>query len=116
MYICLFIVNGGWGNWVTWAECSVTCGPGELVKHRECDNPVPSHGGEDCEGDSMAVLTCNVKNCPGNIYIFYTLRLYLSLLAQPVNITFYCTSVYEHHYKIFYIKIAIFLLFRLFDY
>ena len=28
----------------------------------------------------------------------------------------YCTSVYEHHYKIFYIKIAIFLLFQLFDY
>ena len=27
----------------------------------------------------------------------------------------YCTSVYEHHYKIFYIKIAIFLLFQLFD-
>jgi hypothetical protein len=32
------------------------------------------------------------------------------------NIRIYCTSVYEHHYKIFYIKIAIFLLFQLFDY
>jgi hypothetical protein len=29
---------------------------------------------------------------------------------------YYCTSVYEHHYKIFYIKIAIVLLFQLFDY
>ena len=28
----------------------------------------------------------------------------------------FCTSVYEHHYNIFYIKIAIFLLFQLFDY
>jgi hypothetical protein len=27
-------------------------------------------------------------------------------------ISFYCTSVYEHHYKIFNIKIAIFLLFQ----
>jgi hypothetical protein len=32
------------------------------------------------------------------------------------HIYIYCTSVYEHHYKIFYIKIAIFLLFQLFDY
>ena len=32
------------------------------------------------------------------------------------NIRIYCTSVYEHHYNIFYIKIAIFLLFQLFDY
>ena len=32
------------------------------------------------------------------------------------NILIYCTSVYEHHNKIFYIKIAIFLLFQLFDY
>ena len=29
---------------------------------------------------------------------------------------YYCISVYEHHNKIFYIKIAIFLLFHLFDY
>ena len=29
----------------------------------------------------------------------------------------YCASIYEHHYNIFYIKkIAIFLLFQLFDY
>jgi hypothetical protein len=32
------------------------------------------------------------------------------------SILHYCTSVYEHHYKIFYIKIAIFLLFQLLDY
>ena len=50
-----------------------------------------------------------------HIEIYYTLRFYfpyLSLLAQPVYITVYCTSVYEHHYKIVYIKIAIFLLFQ----
>ena len=29
---------------------------------------------------------------------------------------YYCISVYEHYNKIFYIKIAIFLLFQLFDY
>jgi hypothetical protein len=32
------------------------------------------------------------------------------------HIFYCCTSVYEHHYKIFYIKIAIFLLFQLFYY
>jgi hypothetical protein len=32
------------------------------------------------------------------------------------SILHYYTSVYEYHYKIFYIKIAIFLLFQLLDY
>jgi hypothetical protein len=32
----------------------------------------------------------------------------------PFMNIYYCTSVYEHHYKIFYIKIAIVLLFQLF--
>jgi hypothetical protein len=38
------------------------------------------------------------------------------LKTNEGNTTVYCTSVYEHHYKMFYIKIAIFLLFQLFDY
>ena len=35
---------------------------------------------------------------------------------KAFNKSMYCTSVYEHHYKIFYIRIAISLLFQLFDY
>ena len=38
----------------------------------------------------------------------------LQIIRKTIYI--YCTSEYEHHYKIFYIKIAIFLLFQLFDY
>jgi hypothetical protein len=36
----------------------------------------------------------------------------LHIIRKTIYI--YCTSVYEHHYKFFYIKIAIFLLFQLF--
>ena len=35
---------------------------------------------------------------------------------KAFNKSIYCTSVYEHHYKIVYIKIAISLLFQLFEY
>ena len=45
-------------------------------------------------------------------YYYY----YADCYMQTKYIENYCTSVYEHHYTVFYIKIAIFLLFQLFDY
>ena len=57
-----------------------------------------------------------------NKFIYYTLRFYfpyLSLLAQPVNITFYYTSVYIFYIKlnadkitILHIKIQLLILFK----
>lgn len=32
-------VDGGWGSWEAWSECSRTCGGGVSRSERHCDNP-----------------------------------------------------------------------------
>ena len=60
------IVDGGWSNWVT-GLCSKTCGGGNRRITRKCNNPKPSCGGKQCEGNSYHVYPgkCNDFCCPG---------------------------------------------------
>lgn len=59
-------VDGLWGSWTKWSECSVTC-KGEVEKRRRsCNNPLPQHGGKDCTGVSMVTRSCKVRPCPVN--------------------------------------------------
>ncbi|KAH8265475.1 hypothetical protein KR038_008664 [Drosophila bunnanda] len=57
-------VNGGWGNWSPWTPCSLTCGGGVQESRRECNNPVPEHGGKYCLGARKKYTSCNVHSCP----------------------------------------------------
>ena len=43
-------MHGAWGHWGGWTSCSKSCARGEKIRIRECDNPAPDHGGEDCFG------------------------------------------------------------------
>jgi hypothetical protein len=61
------VVNGGWTQWTTWGDCSVTCGGGTQTRSRTCDNPAPQYGGAQCSGDASGSQQCNTDNCPGNI-------------------------------------------------
>ena len=53
-------VNGGWGDWGTFSECSRSCGGGVQIATRECDNPVPQHRGRYCTGERKKVKICNL--------------------------------------------------------
>ena len=64
-----FPVDGNWGDWGNWSLCSKTCGEGEKVRSRECDNPTPEHGGRTCEGEVIDVDYCNNKECTGKFFI-----------------------------------------------
>ncbi|XP_063908814.1 A disintegrin and metalloproteinase with thrombospondin motifs 12-like isoform X3 [Zophobas morio] len=57
-------VNGGWGDWGTFSECSRSCGGGVQIATRECDNPVPQHRGRYCTGERKKVKICNLDPCP----------------------------------------------------
>ena len=61
-----FVVDGVWGSWGAWASCSKSCGGGEKIRIRECDNPAPDHGGETCSGTEQGNGTCNQQPCQGN--------------------------------------------------
>ena len=62
------LVNGTWGDWSEYGECTKTCGSGEKSRTRQCDSPPPSHGGLDCDGSNAEKTTCNTQACPGKRY------------------------------------------------
>ncbi|XP_052105775.1 SCO-spondin-like [Mytilus californianus] len=59
-------INGNWTEWSDWSECSVSCGGGIQEKYRNCSNPVPEFGGEDCFGNNTEISFCNSNYCPIN--------------------------------------------------
>ena len=59
------LVDGGFGAFGEWSECSADCGEGQQTRERSCNNPAPSNGGDDCKGESKAVMSCNSGPCSG---------------------------------------------------
>ncbi|KAL0100426.1 hypothetical protein PUN28_019638 [Cardiocondyla obscurior] len=57
-------VQGQWGEWGRYGECSRTCGGGIKRKYRECDNPAPKNGGNYCIGERVKYRSCGTKECP----------------------------------------------------
>jgi hypothetical protein len=72
-------INGGWSDWSGWSACNANCGEGKISRTRECNNPTPRYGGNDCDGLSIEEKSCtrtHVKcGCPlpgyvsGGIYV-----------------------------------------------
>ncbi|XP_032671699.1 A disintegrin and metalloproteinase with thrombospondin motifs 9 isoform X2 [Odontomachus brunneus] len=57
-------VDGQWGEWGRYGECSRTCGGGVKRKYRECDNPAPKNGGNYCVGERVKYRSCGIRECP----------------------------------------------------
>ncbi|KAG8003162.1 A disintegrin and metalloproteinase with thrombospondin motifs 6 [Nibea albiflora] len=57
-------VDGGWGLWSPWEECSRTCGGGVSSSIRHCDSPRPTIGGKYCLGERKRFRSCNIDECP----------------------------------------------------
>lgn len=55
-------IDGGWGPWGTWSECSAPCGAGYRIRRRKCDDPEPM-GGMDCVGCNIDYEVCNSQPC-----------------------------------------------------
>lgn len=66
----IFAVDGNWGSWQPWGECSASCGGGERSRIRLCNNPSPSDGGRPCPGDASQLSRCNTQPCPGRLFYF----------------------------------------------
>ena len=72
-------VDGQWGSWEAW-QCSVTCGTGTDTRTRNCDNPAPSNGGNNCVGSSTESTSCTEPDCPGTGYLDFLLRYQLIIV------------------------------------
>ncbi|XP_058048885.1 A disintegrin and metalloproteinase with thrombospondin motifs 3 [Ahaetulla prasina] len=56
--------DGGWGGWTKFGSCSRTCGTGVRFRTRQCNNPMPLNGGQDCSGINFEYQLCNLDECP----------------------------------------------------
>ena len=57
-------LDGQWGSWGPWDECSTPCGGGYRIRRRRCDNPAPQNEGQDCQGCHLDYEQCNTHACP----------------------------------------------------
>ncbi|XP_072027188.1 A disintegrin and metalloproteinase with thrombospondin motifs 9-like isoform X2 [Amphiura filiformis] len=60
------VVDGGWGAWGSYGDCSRTCGGGIRQSSRKCDSPLPLNGGQYCIGVRTRFRSCNIRSCPDN--------------------------------------------------
>nr|XP_014346874.1 PREDICTED: uncharacterized protein LOC106704361 [Latimeria chalumnae] len=51
-------VHGMWSPWATWTPCPLSCGLAVISRSRRCDNPTPSHGGQQCIGHGYEEGSC----------------------------------------------------------
>lgn len=63
-------VDGGWGNWSDYNNCSRHCGGGVSMQTRQCDHPAPAHGGTFCVGERTRYKICNIDPCPPDFPTF----------------------------------------------
>ncbi|XP_034548225.1 A disintegrin and metalloproteinase with thrombospondin motifs 3 isoform X2 [Notolabrus celidotus] len=56
--------DGAWGSWSKYGSCSRSCGTGVRFRTRQCNNPAPSNGGQDCPGVNYEYQLCNIDDCP----------------------------------------------------
>ncbi|XP_017693450.1 PREDICTED: A disintegrin and metalloproteinase with thrombospondin motifs 3 isoform X1 [Lepidothrix coronata] len=56
--------DGHWGPWTKFGSCSRTCGTGVRFRTRQCNNPMPINGGDDCAGVNFEFQLCSTEECP----------------------------------------------------
>uniref|UniRef100_A0A8C1JR13 ADAM metallopeptidase with thrombospondin type 1 motif, 3 n=1 Tax=Cyprinus carpio TaxID=7962 RepID=A0A8C1JR13_CYPCA len=56
--------DGAWSAWRKYGSCSRSCGTGVRFRTRQCNNPAPSNGGQDCPGVNYEYQLCNIDDCP----------------------------------------------------
>ncbi|KAL1130617.1 hypothetical protein AAG570_011859 [Ranatra chinensis] len=63
-------VDGGWGPWQNYGECSRSCGGGVKKAARLCDSPPPANGGRYCVGKRVKYKSCSTRECPSTAIDF----------------------------------------------
>ncbi|XP_069124614.1 uncharacterized protein [Argopecten irradians] len=58
------IVDGKFGPWGEWSQCSKSCAGGQMMRIRECDSPAPEPDGKPCAGPTTETGACNTNACP----------------------------------------------------
>ncbi|XP_023249691.1 A disintegrin and metalloproteinase with thrombospondin motifs 13 isoform X1 [Seriola lalandi dorsalis] len=57
------VVHGSWSSWSEFSPCSRTCGGGVTRRTRQCNNPRPAFGGNECQGLDIDAELCHQQPC-----------------------------------------------------
>eukprot|EP00111_Clytia_hemisphaerica_P005832 TCONS_00016883-protein len=60
---CNAPVDGHWGKWSAWSDCSAPCGQGTQQRSRTCSDPEPLNDGKACPGDDKQSKSCEIQPC-----------------------------------------------------
>ncbi|CAG2233608.1 unnamed protein product [Mytilus edulis] len=55
---------GSWSCWEDDGHCSTSCGNGTQIRRRRCDNPMSTNDRDECPGENVTKVLCNIKECP----------------------------------------------------
>ena len=66
-------MDGGWGTWDPYDDCTPTCGDRYQTRRRKCNNPKPQNNGKQCDGQSLQTHPCQHVECPGDVVFEYRL-------------------------------------------
>lgn len=106
-FVCLCIVStpffvlvdGGFGSWSSFKDCSEECGEGYQERTRQCNKPAPAHGGEDCLGETTDSRVCKLKECPGKRFVRF-----LEFLCSKIHVE---KSVFESFLEISFLHMCV---------
>ncbi|XP_063167048.1 A disintegrin and metalloproteinase with thrombospondin motifs 15 [Candoia aspera] len=65
--ISKYQVDGSWGKWAPYGQCSRTCGGGVQLAKRQCNNPPPANEGKYCEGVRVKYRSCGLDPCSDSV-------------------------------------------------
>lgn len=63
MSVFLIVVDGAWGSWDNWSQCSVTCADPNtttetMSRQRLCNNQSLTGNGQECVGSHIEEANC----------------------------------------------------------
>eukprot|EP00111_Clytia_hemisphaerica_P024359 TCONS_00071884-protein len=56
-------INGAWGGWSEFSQCSKSCGMGSQSRSRKCNSPKEQFGGKKCVGKHTETQSCMPQMC-----------------------------------------------------
>nr|XP_034961712.1 netrin receptor UNC5A [Zootoca vivipara] len=74
-------VPGGWSTWSMWSVCGADC---THWRSRECSDPAPRNGGDECQGPELETRNCTSELCTHGTSGSEDVALYVGLIAVAV--------------------------------